>query len=264
MALSFGETGERLRRSTVQVFSPGGYGSGVVWSADGIVITNAHVVQGDRTLVETWDGRRLPATVFGRDLRCDLIRLRMDTQLEAVLYRDSGGVRPGELVIAVGSPLGFTGALSTGVVHAVGPLAGFGRRRWVQASVRLAPGNSGGPLADARGRVIGINTMVAHGLALAIPSDTVGAFMRSAINPVKLGVTVRPVPAGLLVLEVEPGSAASTATLLAGDILVGAGGKPIETLDDLPDALEEAHGPVRIQFLRGDRTRLRETTVRVP
>ena len=96
----------------------------------------------------------------------------------------------GELVIAVGNPLGFIGALTTGVVHSLP-----NRKRWLAADVRLAPGNSGGPLADAQGRVIGINTMIAGGLALAVPSNAVGEFLsgRAARGPV-LGVTLQPVP----------------------------------------------------------------------
>jgi serine protease Do len=268
----FGESTERLRRCTVQVHTRGGQstGSGVIWSADGSVITNAHVVRGPGALVQTWDGRKLEAAVVARDRRRDLARLRVGEALEPAVFRDSDQVRPGELVMAVGNPLGFVGALSTGVVHAVGPLSGLGQRRWIQADIRLAPGNSGGPLADAQGQVIGINTMVAYGLGLAIPSNSLGAFGRTASNPARLGVTVRPLPlltsgrpgTGMLLLEVERGGPAEQAALMPGDLLIGANGEPFGSSEDLEDALERGLGSLRIQFLRGDRTAVRETVVR--
>lgn len=263
MATGFGEIAERLRRSTVQVRAPDGRwgGSGVVWSADGTVITNAHVAAAPRMVVETWDGRRFEASTVARDARRDLARLHLKGQLEAPVFRDSADVHPGELVVAIGNPLGFVGALSTGVVHAVGALAGMGRRPWIQADVRLAPGNSGGPLADARGRVIGINTMVAGGLGLAVPSQAVAEFVRSGGNPVRLGVTLRPVREGLLLLEVERASAAEGASLFPGDILVGAEGRMLETPDDLGDALENSRDTLRLHFLRGNRNAVRETVV---
>src|ERR1700682_3283279 len=119
------------------------------------------------------DGREFDATVKSRDPRVDLAELRIDAaNLPAASAADSSQVRPGEIAIAIGNPLGFVGALTTGVIHGVGPLRRLGSQSWIQADIRLAPGNSGGPLADARGRVIGINTMVAGTLALAIPSNT--------------------------------------------------------------------------------------------
>src|SRR6202163_1637648 len=191
----FGEIAEKLRRSTVLVSAGGrGGGSGVIWSSDGTVITNAHVVRGSQISLQLWDGREFQATVASRDPHRDLAMLRIGaTNLPSVLVADSSQVRPGELAIAIGNPLGFVGALTTGVIHAVGPLRGLGSRSWVQADVRLAPGNSGGPLADARGRLIGINTMVAGTLALAIPSNTVQDFLSAGRLDAWLGVTVHPV-----------------------------------------------------------------------
>ncbi len=155
----FGEVAEQLRRSTVQVLSERrGAGSGVIWTEDGLIVTNAHVARSDRPRVELWDGRELEGEVTARDSRRDLAALRVAASaLPAATAGDSGALRPGELVLAVGNPLGFIGALTTGVVHALGPLRGLGRQPWVQAAVRLAPGNSGGPLANALGRVIGLN-----------------------------------------------------------------------------------------------------------
>src|SRR5258706_3666993 len=193
--MGIGETGELLRRSTVHIRSLNrgrqSAGSGVIWNSDGTVITNAHVLgTGDHT-VELWDGRAFPAEVKERDDARDLARLRLRTAGLPALAPRSDPARPGELVIAVGNPLGFTGALTTGVVHANGAMPGLGRRRWVQAAIRLAPGNSGGPLADAAGRVIGINTMlVSGGIALAVPTATVEEFVKNGARP-RLGVTVR-------------------------------------------------------------------------
>jgi serine protease Do len=265
---------ERLRRSTVQVHAgrERGSGSGVIWSQDGLIVTNAHVARADRAQVELWDGRSFEAEVTTRDARRDLVSLRISARaLPAATPGDSSALRPGELVVAVGNPLGFIGALTTGVVHALGPLAGLGRQSWVQAAVRLAPGNSGGPLADAEGRVIGLNTMVASGgLALAVPSNTVTDFLRRGTSGVTLGVTVRPVlledrrSVGLLVLEVATGGAAAAASLLIGDVLLGANGDRFRSVDDLSDAIETAPGGIlTLRFVRGERRKEREVAVRL-
>jgi len=275
----FGEIAEKLRRSTVVIHARGrGSGSGVIWSSDGTIVTNAHVVRSAQVSLQLWDGREFDATVATRDPRRDLAVLRIDARnLPLALVADSSQVRPGELAIAIGNPLGFVGALTTGVIHAVGPLHGLGSRSWVQADVRLAPGSSGGPLADARGRVIGINTMVAGRLALAIPSDVVRNFLSAGPSDAWLGVTVRPVRVprsnavharshtfGLMVLEVEPRSPASSASLLPGDILLGTEQEAFTLLADLWQVLEGS-GPrlVRLEFLRGDYSRVRCVTVQL-
>src|SRR5712675_625754 len=234
----FGEIAEKLRRSTVLVHAGGrGSGSGVIWSSDGSVSTNAHVARAAQISLQLWDGREFNATVASRDPSRDLALLRIAaTNLPSVLVADSSQVRPGELAIAIGNPLGFVGALTTGVIHAVGPLHGLGSRSWVQADVRLAPGNSGGPLADARGEVIGVNTMVAGRLALAIPSNDVRDFLADGPRSAWLGVAVHPVRLprvnghafGLVLLEVEPGGPAARASLMAGDILLGTEEKPFQ------------------------------------
>lgn len=181
-SFNIGDAGEKLRRSTVQVELAGsGGGSGVVLSSTGHIVTNAHVVRGRNAQVTLWDGRRFPALLQAVARKHDLALLKIGTLgLPAAKLGDSASVKPGQLVLAVGNPLGFVGAISTGVIHTVGPLYGAGSNNWVQADVRLAPGNSGGPLTDAKGDVIGINTMIAHGLALAIPSNVVRDFLRLA------------------------------------------------------------------------------------
>ena len=275
---NFGEIAENLRRSTVFIHAGRrGNGSGVIWSSDGVIVTNAHVARRAQLRVQLWDGRELDATLVSSDVVRDIAVLRIDAKnLPAATAADSSLVRPGELAIAIGNPLGFVGALTTGVVHAVGPLPGLGPQSWVQAGVRLAPGNSGGPLADAAGRVIGINTMVAGQVALAIPSNAVTDFLfGKSANDGWLGVTLYPVQVpksstrartsfGLVVLEVEPGSPAARASLLPGDILLGTEGKPFALLEDLSRALRgQGPRPLRLEFLRGDYSRIRRVTIQV-
>ena len=272
----FGEIAEQLRRSTVLIHAGGrGSGSGVIWSSDGTLVTNAHVVCSTRPSVQLWDGREFDATVHSRDSLRDLAQLRIDAKnLPAASPADSSQLRPGELAIAIGNPMGFVGALATGVIHGVGPLRGLGAHSWVQAEVRLAPGNSGGPLANAYGRVVGINTMVAGRLALAIPSNAVRDFLSASPSDGRLGVTLHPVflprPAGrdrafgLVVLEVEPESPAALASLLPGDILLGTEETRFTSLEDLAHALQ-GNGPrvLRLEFLRGDYQRIRRVTVQL-
>jgi serine protease Do len=272
----FGEIAEQLRRSTVVVHAGDrGNGSGVIWSTDGVIITNAHVARASQMRIQLWDGREFDASLVSRDTRRDLAALRISAaNLPAAAAADSSQIRPGELAIAIGNPLGFVGALTTGVIHAVGPLRRWGSEPWVQADVRLAPGNSGGPLADARGRVIGINTMVAGRLALAVPSNAVSNFLASDPIDAWLGVSVAPVHVprpgsraktfGLVLLEVEPESPAANASLLAGDILLGTEEKSFTSLDDLANSLQGS-GPrlLRLAFLRGNYERFRRVTVQL-
>jgi serine protease Do len=131
----------------------------------------------------------------------------------------------------------------------------------VQAAIRLAPGNSGGPLADAAGRLVGINTMIVSGIALAIPIDAAEDFMRNGVGP-RLGVTVQPVSLGLLVLSVDKGSPAERASLLIGDLLIGANETRFDGPDDLADSIREAGKNIlRLRFTRGDHAREREVAI---
>jgi serine protease Do len=279
MALAaLGEVAERLRRSTVLIHrgSDGsrrgsGSGSGVIWSDSGLIVTNAHVIRGSQACVQLWDGREFEAQVTERDHSRDLAALRISAQgLPSAAIADSSRIRAGELALAIGNPLGFVGALSTGVVHAVGPVRGLGPCTWVQANVRLAPGNSGGPLANAAGGVIGINSMVAGRLALAIPSNTVSAFLQTGASAAWLGASVYPtwIPSagkrlfGLAVLEVQEGGPAATASLSPGDILLGTEEHRFGNTADLRALLEGSFArKVRIEFLRGDYDRIRKVTV---
>jgi serine protease Do len=165
-----------------------------------------------------------------------------DTRVDPAVFATAETLRPGAFVMAVGNPLGFTGALSTGVVHAVGG-------EWIQAAVRLAPGNSGGPLANAHGQVVGINTMAAQNgrLALAIPSDAALSFLQRP-QGMRLGITVVEAPAGLVITALEPGSPAARASLLIGDVL-----STYRTPSALRRAIEHSAetGKLRLDFQRG-------------
>jgi serine protease Do len=167
----------RLRTVTVQIHgAPAGVGSGVLWSSDGLIVTNAHVVRG-RVSVVLPGGRAVQARLLARDSERDLAALAIDAHaLSPAEIGDSDSLRVGQLVVAVGNPLGLAGAVTAGLIHAIAPRRPAGPSL-IQADLRLAPGNSGGPLADARGRVIGINAMIAGGLALAVPSSLVARFL---------------------------------------------------------------------------------------
>jgi serine protease Do len=154
-------------------------------------------------------------------------------------------------------------------VYALGSIPQVGRWPWVQANLRLAPGNSGGPLADSQGRVVGINTMVFGGLGLAIPSKAVKAFLSNGVSTVTLGVVLRPVVwdrpkrrFGLMILEVQSGTPAERASLLPGDIITGVDGKSVKRIDDLAAALDgTGNRLLRLQFLRAASTVQREVAV---
>lgn len=263
--------GETIRAATVQVRGEGpGGGSGVIWDADGLIITNAHVAHGDKAVVELHDGRIFDAVVTARDPRRDLAALQIEASgLPALPIGDSAHLRVGQLMVAVGNPLGIVGALTMGIVHAIGPADDDaplppnvpGAQPWVQADVSLAPGNSGGPLTDAEGRVVGINAMIAGGLALAVPSAAVTTFLQRRARRPQLGVLTQPVilpipggrAPGLVVLETTLGGAADQAGVITGDVLIGAGGVLFRRHDDLLDALYRAgdSGTLRLEIVRG-------------
>jgi serine protease Do len=180
---------ERLRQITVQIRTHGAaIGAGILWNggaSDGtrLVITNAHVVRGDRATVELNDGTATRGRVVARDRKRDLAALQIDLDIDPwptmapSVIRDSP-LRVGELVIAIGHPGGLVGAATLGIVHAAEGTRDGRTARWVRADARLAPGFSGGPLADAAGRLVGVNTMIQGSLALAVPAAAVEAWLR--------------------------------------------------------------------------------------
>jgi serine protease Do len=186
---------DQLRRVTVQVRMRGAAtGAGVLWNwgepggrgGPGLVITNAHVVRGDRATIELSDGTVARGRVVARDLKRDLAALEFEPSpaLQPAVVRDSPSLRVGELVIAIGHPGGWVGAATLGIVHVAESEREGRAPRWIRADVRLAPGFSGGPLADATGKLVGVNTMIHGGLALAVPARAVDAWVRRAHAPV--------------------------------------------------------------------------------
>lgn len=257
----------------------GGAGAGFLWSPDGSVMTNHHVVtsSGGKVEVVLADDRSFDAEVIGSSRRLDLamLRLREDPaeDLPTPPVGDSDALRVGELVFAVGHPWGRRGTVTAGIVSGLGSVERpFGRARYVQSDAYVAPGNSGGPLVNARGEVIGVNAMVSGGLSLAVPSNTAGAWASGGVRTgrrsrSRLGVRVQEavLPAsyrdqagqgtGLVIAGVASGGPASRAGLLVGDVLLSVAGEPVEDAASLRDALARAGDPVRLRVMRGGEVR---------
>ena len=244
-----------------------GTGSGVLFTPDGFLVTNSHVAHGVQRMVITLsDGGRFEGHLAGEDPHTDLAVVRVEAgQLPMAQFGDSSCLRPGQLVVAIGNPLGFQATVTAGVVSALGrslrSQSGRLIENIIQTDVALNPGNSGGPLVNSVGEVIGINTAVirpAQGLCFAIPSDTVkwvvARLMRDGrIVRAFLGVhgQDRPIPRylvrfhelainrGILVLSVEPQSPADRAGLVEGDIIIAVGNVPVMGTDRLHRMLSE-------------------------
>ena len=235
-----------------------GGGSGVVITSDGFMLTSAHVVEGSSTARASFvDGRELAVEVVGSDPLSDLAVLRAEQcEMTAAELGDAERLRVGQLVVAIGNPHGFAGSVTAGVVSALGRSLPTRSGRIVdnviQTDAALNPGNSGGALADGRGRVIGINTAVAGiGLGLAVPINTttrgiVAALMREGrFRRAYIGIAggSRPLPprlarelgrrAGLEIVEVAEGSPADLAGLREEDLILELGGKVVEDAGDV-------------------------------
>lgn len=235
-----------------------GVGSGFILSADGLVMTNAHVVEGaDELLVTLTDKREFKAKVIGADKRSDVAVVKIEASgLPAVKIGDVNRLRVGEWVMAIGSPFGLDNTVTAGIVSAkqrdTGELLPF-----IQTDVAINPGNSGGPLINMRGEVVGINSQIYSpsggyaGISFSIPIDEavrVADQLRSNGRVIRgrIGVAIAPVTKevaesiglgkamGALVQGVEPGLPADKAGLEAGDIIVKVDGKPVEKSGDLP------------------------------
>jgi len=247
----FGVFGGRDRSYTSQSL-----GSGFVWSSEGIIVTNNHVVEGaSRITVNFSDGTQVPAKLIGVDPDSDVAVLRVDAKnLLAAPIGTSSDLLIGETVIAVGNPFGLSGTVTTGVVSALGrsvPSKEAGRTftDFIQTDASINPGNSGGPLLNIEGRVIGINTMIyanAQGIGFAIPVDRakkviqdilrygqvhsawIGA-VTATITPEEARRTGLHASRGALVARVIPGSPAQAAGLKAGDIITAVAGRPVDS-----------------------------------
>ncbi len=255
-----------------------GAGAGFLWSPDGSVMTNHHVVAGSGEEVEVilTDDRSFDAEVVGSSRRLDLAMLRLRAAPAEDLLTppvgDSDALRVGELVFAVGHPWGRRGAVTVGIVSGLGNVGRpFGRARYVQSDAYLAPGNSGGPLVNTCGEVVGVNAMVSGGLALAIPSNTAGVWasggMRAGRLPSRLGVRVQEAAlpassrdlagqeAGLVISGIASGGHAARTGLLVGDVLLGVAGETVEDAASLRGVLARAGDPVRLRVMRGGEIR---------
>ena len=253
---------KQVSPAVVSVSRGSGSGSGVFVRRDGVVITNAHVVGNARTvMVGLADGRRLTGTVAGADPLLDIAIVRVPiTDAPVAPVGDSDGLEVGQLAIAIGNPLGLERTVTTGVVSAINRSPrGLQQGGLIQTDAAISVGNSGGPLIDSRGRVIGINTAIlqgpgASGLGFAIPINlanqvatqvlTTGRIQRAFLG-ISYGDIERelaaqfglPVSQGIIVLEVVPNSPAARAGIRAQDIIVRAGGTAIVRGGDLQRVL---------------------------
>ena len=257
---------EKLRPAVVNLNCGSGRrqsaGSGVLFTPDGFLLTNHHVVQDhDKVRVRLADGKELPGRGVGNDPWTDLAVVQADHEraLPFAELGDSGKLRVGQLVLAIGSPLGFESTVTAGVVSALGrtlrSITGHLVDNVIQTDAALNPGNSGGPLVDSRGRVIGINTATiqpAQGICFAIPIDTAKNLLPQLLKHGKvlrgyLGLHGRRVPidsdlvsryhlttkTGVEIMLLEEDGPAQLAGLWIEDIIVSFGERPIESIDDL-------------------------------
>jgi S1-C subfamily serine protease len=280
---------ERVRNGPRQELRHSGSGSGVLLTPDGYILTNAHVVHGAPGLeVRLSDGLTVGATLVGEDQATDLAVIRASGSAPATAaLGNSERLRVGQLVIAIGNPLGFEATVTTGVVSALGRTlrSESGRliENIIQTDAALNPGNSGGPLVDSHGRVIGINTAIiagAQGLCFAVPANTASwvagqLITTGRVRRVYLGVTGQTVPlprAQVLALKLEAGTAvyvreaisgspAARAGVARGDLILSIDGKAVRTVDDIHRLLTAVRAGERmtIGVLRG--TRLEEIEV---
>ncbi len=243
-----------------------GSGSAVAFTPDGYLVTSAHVVAGaERGEAAFVDGAEREFRVVGRDPLSDLAVARVEGGVPAAPLGDAARLRVGHLVVAIGNPLGFAGSVTAGVVSALGRSLATADGRSsrlvenvIQTDAALNPGNSGGALADSRGRVVGINTAVAGvGLGLAVPVDTttrriLAALIRDGqVRRAFLGIVggARPLPAlqaqhlrrsrALEVVQLLDGSPAAGAGVRAGDLILDLDGQPIEGVGDLQRLLDD-------------------------
>jgi S1-C subfamily serine protease len=271
----------RISRTIPGYGNGAGSGSAVAFTPDGYLVTSAHVVAGtDRGTAVFVDGAERGFRVSGRDPLSDLAVVRVDGDVTPASLGDAARLKVGQLVVAIGNPLGFAGTVTAGVVSALGrslPTRDGSASRLVenviQTDAALNPGNSGGALADSRGRVIGINTAVAGvGLGLAVPIDAstrgiLASLMREGrVRRAYLGIVggTRPLPPriahdvgrgqGLEVVQLLDGSPAAAAGVRAGDVIVEMDGRAIEGVGDLQRLLNDASIGRRmgLRLWRGD------------
>jgi len=249
-----------------------GTGSGFIVSSDGLILTNAHVVDGaDKVTVTLKDGRTLNGTVLGTDSLTEIAVVKIEADnLPAVAFGDSDQLQIGEWAIAIGNPLGLDNTVTTGIISATGRNSsqiGVGDKRvdFIQTDAAINPGNSGGPLLNANGEVIGINTAIirnAQGIGFAIPINTARNIAEQLIANGKvahpyLGIRMASLTPevreqlrntrefqiadeeGVLIVEIVPNSPAARAGLRAGDVIKSINGEAIKTADQVQQAVEK-------------------------
>ncbi|MEG1201716.1 MAG: Do family serine endopeptidase, partial [Comamonas sp.] len=243
-----------------------GEGSGFIISPDGTILTNAHVVKGAKTVtVKLTDRREFKAKVLGADPKTDIAVIKIDAKdLPVVKLGDSKAIQQGEWVLAIGSPFGFENSVTAGVVSAKGrALPDDSAVPFIQTDVAVNPGNSGGPLLNARGEVVGINSQIYsrsggyEGLSFAIPIDLAvhikdQIVAHGKVEHARLGVVIQEVnqafadsfklakPEGALIASVEKGGPADKAGLQPGDVITSYNGQAIVSSNDLPAAIATA------------------------
>jgi serine protease Do len=258
-------------------------GSGVIVSADGVIVTNSHLIDNaDVVAVVLADGRELAATVVGSDPRSDIAVLRVDAHhLHPIGFADSSKLRVGDLALAIGNPFGIGQTVTMGIISATGR-ANLGINDvedFIQTDAAINPGNSGGPLVDMDGKLVGINTAIMsrtggyQGIGFAIPSNMVVQIERQLVEHGKVtpgwfGVImrddVRPAT-GAVITSITPGSPASRAGLANGDVVVAFAGVPVADSAHLRNLIELA-GPVRVRVavLRAGKKLVRDVALVEP
>ena len=267
------QVSKRRNKIIKRVFGNQGGGSGFIISSDGYIVTNNHVISNTESVkVVLQDGEEYDASIIGSDPSTDIAVLKIDAQnLSAIQFTASDKLKVGQIAIAIGNPFGFQSTVTTGVISAKGRTLRSQTGRLIddviQTDAALNPGNSGGPLVDSKGRVIGVNTaiiMAAQGICFAVSSNVASYVVDKLIRFGKvrrahLGIAGNNKPIslrlrnkldlknkmGVLIHQIIKDTKAYNKELLRGDIIIGFAGKIVETIDDLHKVLDEEQINVR-------------------
>ena len=257
-----------------------GVGTGIIFSEDGYILTNYHVISGAQNIVVMLsDGKEVSAKVINYDAAADVAVIKLDanTKVPGVAeFGDSDMLEVGESVVAIGNPLGkeFLGSVTAGVVSAINRQVSIENKdlKFIQTDAAINPGNSGGPLVNSKGQVIGINTAKigqegVEGLGFAIPINTVNPKMESLVKPIlKIGISCREItediskqyniPVGVYISQVQEFSAAEKAGIIPGDIIIQFGGQKVKTVEEINKVkgTHKAGDVVKVELVRNGKT----------